>query len=710
MLNNMKLGAKLTAAFLLVAGLAVVLGIIGYRALGMVSGRYDELASEDLPGIENILTLREAELMVIAAERGLINERWMDPTLRNAQYRYIDKAWEKANAAWSLLDSGKHTDEEKAGLEKLKEAWNAWKAEHEVVRSLSEQKDRLVSAGASLDSRQIEDLDKRTFAKALECRTAYLAVDEALASALELLRKSGLANVETARTIARRQRGLMLVVMLICALAAVGLGVATSRAIAGPVARTTEMIQEMGKGHLDMRLNLDRGDEIGVMARTMDQFAENLQKYIARGMQRIADGDLTVETPVMDDRDEIGPALRRMVEALRGLAAECEKLSRAAAEGQLSVRADAAKFSGAYRQIIQGINDTLDAVMGPVNEALVVMEKRAARDLSARITGEYKGDFQRMKEALNTAAQNLDEALQQVAVAAEQVATASDQVQSGSQALAQGASEQASSLEEVSSSLQEMTSMANQTASNTQEGRGLAESARATATKGVESMGKLVAAVERIKKSSDEQSKVVKTIDEIAFQTNLLALNAAVEAARAGEAGKGFAVVAEEVRNLAMRSAEAAKNVSAMIEESTRTTEEGVRINEEVAQNLQEIAQQVNRVAEVMGEIAAATEQQNQGISQVNVAVEQMNQVTQQTAANSEESAAAAEELAGQAQELRAMVQGFRLSREVTSGKAKRQKAVVLAQAKAPAKKPLSAEAEALIPFDNGDEEVLRTF
>lgn len=711
MLKNMKLGAKLTSAFLLVAAVALVLGVVGYRGLVVVSGHYDQVANVSVPEIENIFRLREAELMVITAERGLINRRMMEPSLRNAQYRYIDKGWELADEAWQKLEAVEHTDAEKAAFEELKRVWNAWKSEHEVVRSLSEQKDRMVAAGASLDSPQIRDLDARTFAKALECRQAYLAVDEAIAKLLGLFKQDVQDTVRKARATAKRQKAMMLMLMLLCASGAVGLGIVTSRAIARPVSQTTRMILELSKGHLGMRLNLDRGDEIGIMASAMDDFAEKLQKYIAQGMQRIADGDLSVETPVIDDRDEIGPALKRMVASLQVVADETVRLANEATEGRLDVRVDPARFSGVYRQIAQGLNDMLNAVAAPSNEIMSVMERVAGRDMSARMTGEYKGDFQRIKEAVNTAAANLDEALQQVAMAAEQVATASDQVQSGSQALAQGASEQASTLEEVSSSLQEMASMARQAASNAAEARNLAEAANRSTSGATQTMAKLSEATEKIKASSDATAKIVKTIDEIAFQTNLLALNAAVEAARAGEAGKGFAVVAEEVRNLAMRSAQAAKDTAELIEESVRNAEDGIGVSEEVTKVLAEIQERVSRAAEVMAEIAAAVEQHNQGISQVNTAVEQMNQVTQQVAANSEESAAAAEELAGQAQELESMVQEFRLSRELSAGKAKRRRSEgrTAAQATA-AKKPLRTDAEKLIPFDNGDEEVLRTF
>lgn len=339
------------------------------------------------------------------------------------------------------------------------------------------------------------------------------------------------------------------------------------------------------------------------------------------------------------------------------------------------------------------------SITTPINETVGVLEKVAAKDMTSRITGDYRAELGRMKDALNTAVENLDKSLMQVSTGAEQVASASEQIGSGSQQLAQGASEQASSLEEISSSLQEMTSMTKQNTANSREAKGLADSAKKGADKGVANMKHLSEAVDKIKKSSDDTAKIVKTIDEIAFQTNLLALNAAVEAARAGDAGKGFAVVAEEVRNLAMRSAEAAKNTANMIEESVKNAESGVEINSDVMKNFDEINTQVAKVSEVMAEIAAASEQQSQGIEQVNTAVQQMNQLTQSSAANSEESASAAQELSSQAQEMQAMVNSFRISGGKVSGAQKpAHRAAAPAHAAAPAAQWKAAKEPAKAP------------
>ena len=266
----------------------------------------------------------------------------------------------------------------------------------------------------------------------------------------------------------------------------------------------------------------------------------------------------------------------------------------------------------------------------------------------------------------------LNQLVQSISQNASQVANGANQISSSSHSLAEGTSEQAASLEETSSSLEEMSSMTRNNADNTRKANEIAQQARQAAEKGASSMNQMNEAMRAIQQSSDDISKIIKTIDEIAFQTNILALNAAVEAARAGESGLGFAVVAEEVRNLAQRSAQAAKETSAKIEGSVTRTHQGVQISEQVASVLSEIVEKVQTVDHLVAEVTAASQEQTQGIEQVTTAVGEMDKVTQSNAANAEESASAAETLSAQSRELNeavALLQGVINGTQTNSSK-----------------------------------------
>jgi len=449
---------------------------------------------------------------------------------------------------------------------------------------------------------------------------------------------------------------IMITIVVVFSVVAIFVGIYITDSITKPLNATVAMMDEIGRGHLSARLNLNRNDEIGAMAKLMDKFAGDLQVMLVGTMNRISDGEISIEVPNTDDKDELGASLRKMVMSLKTVVDTMKKISIGELGMNIELKNAKDEVSGALKHTVETLHNLI------IDDGGKVLQAAADKDLSQRLTGAYTGEFAVMRDNINTVMQNLDNALTQVSAAVSNVAGASGEISDGAQNLAEGSNEQAASLEEVSASLEEMSSMTKQNADTSDHASILATEARDAADNGDASMKRMAEAIRHIKESSDNTAKIIKSIDDIAFQTNLLALNAAVEAARAGEAGKGFAVVAEEVRNLAMRSAEAAKSTADMIEESVKSADGGVKIAEEVANSLGQIVNRTSKVGDLIAEIAAASKEQALGIEQVNTAVAQMNQVTQRNAANSEESASAAEELNSQAAELANMVNAFKLS------------------------------------------------
>jgi methyl-accepting chemotaxis protein len=454
--------------------------------------------------------------------------------------------------------------------------------------------------------------------------------------------------------------------------------------------------------------------------------AEYQSKETARvvaSLEKLSRGDLALDLAVAAaDADteqvrvtyqSIADAIRRSADAIAQLTRDVGTLVDAAVQGRLETRADAARHQGDYRRIVEGVNQTLDAVIAPVTESSRVLERLSQRDLRARVAGEYRGDHARLKESVNGTAAALHDALSQVAEAVDQVSSAATQIAASSQAVASGASEQASSLEETSSSIESVAAITKQAADNAQQANTLASTARTAATEGATSVEQMQGVMGKIRASAEGTSQIIKDVSDIAFQTNLLALNAAVEAARAGEAGRGFAVVAEEVRSLALRAKEAATKTEELIRESVRQAGEGEATSRQVSGKLGEIVAGIGKVSDIVSEIAAAAKEQAAGIDQVNKAVTEMDKVTQQNAASAEESSSAASELSGQAEELAAMVGAFKLERRAATG-AQALKAPVPSR-KAPALPPpprakngKANGADTVFPMD--DEVELRDF
>ena len=344
---------------------------------------------------------------------------------------------------------------------------------------------------------------------------------------------------------------------------------------------------------------------------------------------------------------------------------EIDGLVEEAANGNFGGSIDTSDKSGFFLNLGEGLNRLLSITDLAINDVLRIFSALAKGDLTERVERDYQGSLGQMRDDANNTVDKLSEIISKIRNSSKTISSAANEIATGNADLSQRTEEQASSLEETASSMEEMTSTVRQSADNADQANSLARAAQDKAIEGGNVVSRAVEAMEEINSSSKKISDIIGVIDEIAFQTNLLALNAAVEAARAGEQGRGFAVVAGEVRNLAQRSAAAAKEIKDLIRDSVGKVEDGSRLVNESGETLTEIVSAVENVSSMMREISEAAREQSSGIEQVNTAVSQMDEMTQQNAALVEEVSAAGEAMAEQASSMHQMMEFFRLGDNV---------------------------------------------
>jgi len=376
-------------------------------------------------------------------------------------------------------------------------------------------------------------------------------------------------------------------------------------------------------------------------------------------------------TPVINERGlRLGYAVE-WVDRTAEVAVEDEVagIVSAAAHGDFSRRVVLEGKSGFFLRLAGDLNRLLEISHQGLSDIAHVLGAMAEGDLSQTISADYDGTFGQLKEDTNATVARLREIVDQIKVATDTINVAAREIAAGNQDLSSRTEEQASSLEETASSMEQLTGTVRQNADNSRQANALANSAQGIAVRGGEVVGQVVQTMSAIHKSSSKIADIIGVIDGIAFQTNILALNAAVEAARAGEQGRGFAVVASEVRNLAQRSAAAAKEIKGLIADSVEKVQLGNTLVEQAGRTMEEVVASVRQVARIMADISAASREQSVGIEQVCLAVNQMDEVTQQNAALVEEAAAAAESLEEQANSLARAVSVFHVAGTATLGR-----------------------------------------
>jgi methyl-accepting chemotaxis protein len=409
------------------------------------------------------------------------------------------------------------------------------------------------------------------------------------------------------------------------------------------------------------------------------QLLVQIQDVLSRLSRGQFDGTIDDDIPLLaiTSRDELGVmagsldgmitasrgtgvAVALVQETMRALVQTSRQMADSAVAGTLTIRADPTQFEGEFRELVQELNRMLDAIEKPLTEAKSALQGMAGRDLEVRMLGTYQGDYNAIAQSVNVAAEQLSVAMRQVRQSVRQVADASEHIAGTSDTLAHNAQRQAGAIEAVDHAAQDLSKMAERVSQSAADLTTLASTARGNVQDGTRVASDLGDAITRIKESSDATSRVVKTIDEIAFQTNLLALNAAVEAARAGDAGRGFAVVAEEVRALALRSAEAARSTSAMIEAATQDADRGVTLRDDVQRVLSAIASAVEQVDETASSMTRELTLQRDQVRDITGRMSELNSLAQSVAAGAEEGASGAEELRAQAARLGDAAQGFK--------------------------------------------------
>jgi methyl-accepting chemotaxis protein len=684
-LDNIKMGPKLTVSFLFTAVVAVVIGIFGVAKLTVLDEAGTTLFERGTIPIEAMAGLQQNTLRIRANMRDLVITGEVEAYTKRIEERTAEGGKDEAIVEKSMV-----TDEEKA----------LWKQHKEIQAKIAEHQKRiiaLVKGGKKADA--IEDLYGEGATLQQEQNKIFNEMTEDKVKFCKNLDDNNSA-------VAKGAEKAMYVLMAVGALLAAGLGIIISRSISQPLAKGVDMMNEMSKGHLSSRLKMERKDEIGILARAMDTFTDDLQGMV-KGLQAIAAGDLSRDFVAIDAQDEINPALKKATETLRGMSGEATMLAKAAVEGRLATRAEANKYSGEYRAIVQGVNDTLDAVVGPINEVVRVMGAMENGDLTSRIQNNYQGDFQKLAQAINNTASKLAKALTEISGASNTVASSADELTASSNVMtgtaeqmtnqantAAAATEQASAnvknmaagveqisanantvagaSEEVSTNLrtvgaaveqmsanmrtiatasEQMQSSVNSVATAIEEMsvslNEVSKSSGQAATvagKAAHSAGSTAQIVDKLGKSAQEIGKVVDMIKGIAAQTNLLALNATIEAASAGEAGKGFAVVANEVKELAKQTASATEEIRAQVEGMQSNTQSAVKA-------IDEIVEIINQINTISGTIAAAVEEQTATTNEISKNVGAAAQGAGDVAKNVTQAAVGANEVSRNVQE-----------------------------------------------------------
>ena len=696
-LKHYRIGTRLALGFATLTLLTLAAGLFAVNRMNATQASVRGVTHGAVPAVRELGSLATQLAEYRVSERGLVASQDNPDKVKE----YTDELVAGSKAFYVGLDSYR-----------ARLADPGERALYDKVRGHADS--YFANSRALVEGLKVGDLAPSKLAGDLRQATA-----DAVAVLLEHKVKSLAVAVETQeaghRTSVRAIIGLLLVAMIVAGL----LSWLTTRSILRPLVQVVRAAQAVSRGDLTQSISVDDRSELGRLAVAMSEVMVTLRRLaeaqralfeqhqagqisdrmdastfkgsfgtIASDMNELVDSHIQVKLRIIDvvsayARGDLSPQIERFpgekarvttaidaVKAgLESINGEIRGLVDAGMAGDFQHRGDASKFEFVYRDMIENLNALMQSADRGLGEVGAVFSAVAAGDLTQQADATLPGQFGQLAADANGTVRQLASIVGQIREGSESIRTAAVEISSGNNDLSQRTEQQAASLEETASSMEELTSTVRQTADNARQANQLANGAADVAAKGGDVVAQVVKTMSEINTSSKKVTDIISVIDGIAFQTNILALNAAVEAARAGEQGRGFAVVAAEVRSLAQRSANAAKEIKQLIADSTQKVEEGTALVDRAGKTMSEIVTSVTRVTDIIGDISAAAQEQSAGIEQVNQAILHMDEGTQQNATLVEEASAAARSLEQQSQQLVEMVAAFQLQDSDAAGR-----------------------------------------